>query len=371
MSKPGLFTLGVEEEFQIVDPETGELRSRVQEILEEGKMVLAENVKPEMHQSVVEMGTDICGDIKDAREQVTDLRSKLANLAASKGLRIAAAGTHPFSHWKDQKITDHSRYKEIITDMQQVARANLIFGLHVHVGLDEREIALHIMNAARYFLPHIFALSTNSPFWLGRNTGLKSYRSKVFDRFPRTGIPDYFGSIQEYDNFVNLLIKTGCIDDAKKIWWDIRVHPNFNTLEFRICDLPMRVDETICLAALMQGIVVKLYKLIKQNLGFRLYRRALIAENKWRAARYGIHARLIDFGKKEEVEFKSLAGELIEFIDDVVDELGSRDEVRYINKILENGTGADRQLKVWEKTNDIKKVVDLIIDETHKGLNLN
>ena len=301
MTEPGLFTLGIEEEFQIIDPESRELRSHIQQILEDGKMILAENVKPEMHQSVVEVGTNICKDIHDARQQVTRLRSDLAKLAMNKSLRIAAAGTHPFSHWKDQKITSHPRYKTIVTDMQQVARANLIFGLHVHVGVDDRETALHIMNAARYFLPHIFALSTNSPFWLGRNTGFKSYRSKVFDRFPRTGIPDYFNSLAEYDNFIRLLIKTNCIDDAKKIWWDIRAHPIFETLEFRVCDLPMRVDETIALAALMQAVVAKLHKLVKQNLGFRLYRRALIAENKWRAARYGIQGKLIDFGKQAEV----------------------------------------------------------------------
>ncbi|HMU42736.1 MAG TPA: carboxylate-amine ligase [Ignavibacteriaceae bacterium] len=368
MAKVNLFTLGIEEEFQIVDPETRELRSHIQQIMEDGKLILAENVKPEMHQSVVEMGTDICKDIKDARVQVTNLRKKIAALAKSKGLRIAAAGTHPFSHWKDQRITAHPRYKEIIEDMQQVARANLIFGLHVHVGLDDRETAIHIMNAARYFLPHIFALSTNSPFWLGRNTGFKSYRSKVFDRFPRTGIPDYFGSLAEYDNYVKLLIKTNCIDNGKKIWWDIRVHPVFETLEFRVCDIPMRVDETISLAALMQAVVVKLYKLIKQNLGFRLYRRALIAENKWRAARYGIHGKLIDFGKKEEVPFSALVEELLAFVDDVVDELGSREEINYVMNILKTGTGADRQLDVWEQTYDTKSVVDYIIEETHVGL---
>jgi carboxylate-amine ligase len=368
MAEEKLFTIGVEEEFQIVDTETRELRSHIQQILEDGKMLLAENVKPEMHQSVVEMGTDICQDINDAREQVSKLRKNLADLAKSKNLRIAAAGTHPFSHWKDQKITSHPRYKTIITDMQQVARANLIFGLHVHIGVNDRETALHIMNAARYFLPHIFALSTNSPFWLGRNTGFKSYRSKVFDRFPRTGIPDYFNSLSEYDNYINLLVKTNCIDDAKKIWWDIRAHPVFNTLEFRICDIPMRVDETIALAAIMQAVVAKLHKLIKQNLGFRLYRRALIAENKWRAARYGIEGKLIDFGKKEEVPYASLMKELLEFVDDVVDELGSREELKYVYKILEMGTGADRQLSIWEQSYDTKSVVDYIIEETHYGL---
>ena len=370
MTDPGLFTIGVEEEFQIVDPQTRELKSHIQQILDDGKMILAENVKAEMHQSVVEMGTDICRDIKDAREQVTKLRTNLAKLAMKNGLRIAASGTHPFSHWQDQKITEHPRYKEIVDDMQQVARANLIFGLHVHIGVEDREVAIHIMNSARYFLPHIFALSTNSPFWLGRNTGFKSYRSKVFDRFPRTGIPDYYNGVSEYDKFVDLLIKTKCIDNAKKIWWDIRVHPHFKTLEFRVCDIPMRVDETIALTAIMQAIVAKLHKLIKQNLGFRLYRRALIAENKWRAARYGINGKLIDFGKKEEVEFKILAGELLDFIDDVVDELGSRDEVNYIKKILEMGTGADRQIEIWNQTQDTKKVVDFIIEETHKGLNI-
>ncbi len=363
-----LFTLGIEEEFQIVDPESRELRSHIQQILEDGKLILAENVKAEMHQSVVEMGTDVCLDIDDARKQVTRLRRDLANLAKKNGLRIAAAGTHPFSHWKDQKITVHPRYKNIVSDMQQVARANLIFGLHIHVGVNDREVAIHIMNAARYFLPHIFALSTNSPFWLGRNTGFKSYRSKVFDRFPRTGIPDYFSSVSEYDNFINLLVKTNCIDNAKKIWWDIRVHPTFETLEFRVCDIPMRVDETIALAALCQAVVAKLHRLIKQNLGFRLYRRALIAENKWRAARYGISGKLIDFGKKEEVDTKALIDELLEFVDDVSDELNSRHELEYIRKILEYGTGADRQLEIWEQSYDTKAVVDYVIDETHLGL---
>ncbi len=370
MTENKLFTLGIEEEFQIIDPKTRELRSHIQQILDEGKMILQENVKPEMHQSVVEMGTNVCSNIKEARSEVIRLRTHLAKLAMKNELRIAAAGTHPFSHWKDQRISSDPRYKNIVEDMQQVARANLIFGLHVHVGLNDREVGIHIMNAARYFLPHIFALSTNSPFWLGRNTGFRSYRSKVFDRFPRTGIPDYFNSLSEYDNFVSLLVKTNCIDNAKKIWWDIRLHPTFETLEFRICDIPLRVDETIALAAIMQAIVAKLHKLIKQNLGFRLYRRALIAENKWRAARYGISGKLIDFGKKEEVPTKDLIHELLEFIDDVVDELGSRDEINYALKILETGTGADRQLEVWEQSYDTKNVVDFIIDETHFGLDL-
>ena len=365
---PTVFTLGIEEEFQIVDPETRELRSHIEQIIEQGKLILKENVKHEMHQSVVEMGTEICTNIQMARTEVIRLRSEVAKLAHKNGLRIAAAGTHPFSHWKDQRITEHPRYQQVVDDMQQVARANLIFGLHVHVGIDSRETGIHIMNAARYFLPHIFALATNSPFWLGRNTGFKSYRTKVFDRFPRTGIPDYFTSAGEYDNYVNMLIKTNCIDNAKKIWWDIRLHPFYGTLEFRVCDIPMRVDETIALAALMQAVVAKLYRLLKGNLGFRLYRRALISENKWRAGRYGISGKLIDFGKQEEVPTVDLIRELLEFVDDVVDELGSRKELEYINTMMANGTGADRQLKVWEQSYDLKAVVDYIIEETNYGL---
>lgn len=363
------YTLGIEEEFQIIDPESRELQSHVQAIFDEGKVLLKENFKPEMHASVVEIGTGICTNIQDARKEVTELRSTLAKLADQNNLRIAAAGTHPFSHWRDQAITDHPRYIEIVNEMQDAARANLIFGMHVHVGIANREIGIQIMNAARYFLPHIFALSTNSPFWLGRDTGFKSYRVKVFDKFPRTGIPDYYRSLSEYDSYINLLIKTNCIDNAKKIWWDIRTHPFFNTLEFRICDVQLRVDETIALAALIQAVVVKLHRLIQQNLGFRIYARALMMENKWRAARYGIHGKLIDFGKQIEVPFIELARELLEFIDDVVDELGSRQEINYIFKMIEQGTGADRQLKVWyDSCNNFKTLVDYIIEETYIGL---
>jgi carboxylate-amine ligase len=364
------FTLGIEEEFQIVDPVTRELKSHIEEILEAGKMVLKERVKPELHQSVVEVGTDICADVAGARKSVTALRTDLARLAQKAGLRIAAAGTHPFSHWIDQKISKGDRYQVVLQDLQQIARANLIFGLHVHVGMPDRETAIQLMNTARYFLPHIFALSTNSPFWVGRDTGFKSYRLQVFQRFPRTGIPDAFETVGEHDEYVNLLIKTGCIDNAKKIWWDIRLHPLFHTLEFRVCDIPMRVDETICLAAIMQAVIAKLHKLYRQNLGFRIYRSRLLAENRWRASRYGISGKMIDFGKQEEVETRSLIGELLEFVDDVVDDLGSRSELNYVQQILTQGTGADRQLEVYNRTKDLKAVVDYIITETHHGLDL-
>ncbi|SDH18474.1 carboxylate-amine ligase [Dyadobacter soli] len=362
------FTLGIEEEFQTIDPVTRNLRSHMSKLVEDGKITLKERVKAEMHQAVVEVGTNICHNIQEAREEVTYLRKMILDLAEKQDLQVAAAGTHPFADWVDQLITDDPRYDQIIDEMRDVARGNLIFGLHVHVGIESRNEGIQIMNAVRYFLPHIYALSTNSPFWCGRNTGFKSYRSKVFDKFPRTGIPDFFSSAAEYDEYVALLIKTNCIDNGKKIWWDIRVHPFFNTIEFRMCDVPMRTDETICLAAIMQALVAKIHKLHSQNLSFRPYRRMLINENKWRAARYGIQSKLIDFGKQQEVEYKILICELLEFIDDVVDELGSRKEIEYIHQILEMGTGADRQLAVFEQTGSLNAVVDYIVSETKIGL---
>src|SRR5215468_4745877 len=318
-----VFTLGIEEELQIIDPETRELHSHIQQILADGKIILKEQIKPELHQSIVEIGTEICSDARDARRQITALRTELAKVAAQHGLVIASAGTHPFSHWMDQLITVNDRYATLINDMQQVARVCLTFGLHVHVGIPDREEAIDIMNQARYFLPHLYALSVNSPFWLGQNTGLKAYRQMIFERFPRTGIPDAFESLSEYEDYLKLLVSTNCIDNAKKIWWDIRLHPFFNTIEFRICDAQSSVDDTIALAALMQAIVVKLHKLRQQNVTFRMYPRRLIDENRWRAGRYGIDGKLIDFGRKSEMDERDLLNELLEFVASEVDEFGT------------------------------------------------
>ncbi len=368
--KDHIFTLGIEEEFQIIDPETRELRSHIQEILADGTMFLKEHVKSEMHQSIVELGTEICSDAAGARQQVIELRSQLATLAGRDGLKIASAGTHPFSHWMDQLITADDRYATIVQDMQQIARANLIFGLHVHVGIPDREEAIDVMNQTRYFLPHLFALSVNSPFWLGQNTGLQSYRQMIFQRFPRTGIPDAFESLSEYEDYLELLVCTNCIDNAKKIWWDVRLHPFFDTIEFRICDAQSRVDDTIALAAVMQAIVAKLQKLRRQNVTFRMYPRRLIDENRWRAARYGINGKLIDFGRKCELDERDLLHEMLEFIAPEMDELGNHAEIAHVEKIMREGTGADRQLAVWERTQDMKAVVDQIVAETYEGLNV-
>lgn len=361
------FTLGVEEEYMVVDPVTRELTSHDQKIVELASQIIKDSVKAEMHQAVVEVGTGICRDVGEAYEEIRGLRKLVGEVASSLNLRIGAAGTHPFSHWSKQLITPNPRYDEIVQEMQEAARSNLIFGLHVHVGLEDKNMAIHIQNTVRYFLPHVYALSCNSPFWEGRNTGFKSFRTKVFDKFPRTGIPDHFNGWDDFKNYVNLLIKTNCIDNAKKIWWDVRVHPFFDTIEFRICDVPMRIEETIAITAVFQALVVKLYKLRLQNMSFIMYTRALINENKWRASRYGLDGRMIDFGKQVELDTRVLILELLDFIDDVVDELGSRDAINYIHTILEGGTGADRQLAVFQETGSLEKVVDYILKETMEG----
>ncbi|HMG72087.1 MAG TPA: carboxylate-amine ligase [Pyrinomonadaceae bacterium] len=358
------FTLGIEEEFQIVDPETRELRSHVTEFLDEGKMILGEQIKPEMIQSMIEVGTGICKNIQEARADISNLRGVIASLAEKNGLKIVAASTHPISRWQDQKIFDDERYELLVQELQTVARSLLIFGLHVHVGIPDRERQIHIMNASRYFLPHVLALTTSSPFWMGHNTGLKSYRSEIFKQFPRTDIPDHFDSYPGFQRYVELLVKTGCINDGKKIWWDCRPHPVFPTLEFRICDIPTRVDDTVAIAGLFQAIVAKLTKLIEKNLGFRLYRRMLIQENKWRAVRWGLEGKMIDFGKQKEVPTRDLVLELLDFVDDVLDDLGSRKEVEHIHTILQRGTSAEEQLRVYSETNDLKAVVDRLMELT-------
>jgi carboxylate-amine ligase len=361
------FTLGIEEEYQVIDPESRELISHDQQIVLEAEKHLSEQVKAEMHQAVVEVGTNICKDIKEARAEITHLRRSISEIANGLGFKIGAAGTHPFSEWEKQHITPNPRYDEIVMELQDTARSNLIFGLHVHVGIADKALALHLTNSMRYFLPHLYALSTNSPFWEGRNTGFKSYRSKVFDKFPRTGIPGVFNSLSEYESYVNLLVKTKCIDNPKKIWWDIRIHPFFPTLEVRICDVPLTIDETIAITAVIQALVAKLHKLKSQNLNFILYHRALINENKWRAGRYGLDGKMIDFGKECEVDTRVIMEELLEFIDDVVDDLGSRKEVEFVREMMKRGTGADRQLAVYEETRDLKKVVDYITEQTILG----
>src|SRR5262252_6539997 len=362
------FTIGVEEEFQIIDPETLELRSHVVQLISSAAARgVGDLVKQEMHQSIVETGTKICENVSELRLEMHRTRSELVMAAESTGLQVAAAGTHPFSSWIDQVISPGERYEHIVEEMGQLARSLLIFGMHVHVAMPDKQTTIDLMNGVRYFLPHLLALSTSSPFWMGRNTGLKSFRTTVFRRFPRTGVPEQFESWSAYENFINLLVKLNCIDNGKKIWWDVRPHPTFGTLEFRMCDVTTKVEEAVAIAALTQALVVKLHRLYKNNQSWRLYRRALIEENKWRAARYGIEGKLIDLGKEEEVPMRALIPELLELVDDVVDDLGSRNAVEYVNTILLEGTSAERQVRVYEQTGDLKAVVRHIVAETKAG----
>ncbi len=366
MSEPWL-TIGIEEEFQIVDQER-QLRAHIDQLIASLHEALGDQLKAEMMQSVVEVSTNVCANVDEARAEIVRLRSALAGALQPAGLRIASAGTHPFSHWQDQQVTERERYKILEEELQDVIRELLIFGLHVHVGIPDPQRRIEVMNEARYFLPHLLALSTSSPFWLGRATGLKSYRSVIWSRFPRTGIPPEFASLGEFTSYVDLLVKTRSIDDGKKIWWDVRPHAFFPTLEFRICDATTRVDETICLAALVQAICAKLLRLRERNLGFRKYMPGLINENKWRAIRHGIDGSLIDFGKQVEVPFRALALELLEFVDDVVDDLGSRSAVEYVHTILRDGTSADRQLRIYQETGHLHAVVDSVAAETMAGV---
>jgi glutamate---cysteine ligase / carboxylate-amine ligase len=362
------FTIGVEEEFQIIDPVTCELRSHVMQLVSAASPDILDQVKGEMHQSIVETGTRICDSVDDLRVEMHRTRGELVAAAERAGLQVAAAGTHPFSSWIDQVISPGERYQNIVEELQQLARSLLIFGMHVHVAMPDKQTTIDMMNMVRYFLPHLLALSTSSPFWMGRNTGLKSFRTTVFRRFPRTGVPEQFESWSAYENFINLLVKLNCIDNGKKIWWDVRPHPTFGTLEFRMCDVTTKVEEAVAIAALTQAIIVKLHRLYTGNMSFRLYRRALIEENKWRAARYGIDGKLIDFGKEVEVPMRELAVELLEFVDDVVDELGSRSAVEYVHTILREGTSAERQLRVFDQTGDLKAVVRHLVEETRGGV---
>jgi glutamate---cysteine ligase / carboxylate-amine ligase len=367
MKAPSL-TLGIEEEYQIIDPQTRELRSYITEILK-GDHIILEEIKPELHQSMVEIGSKVCRTPADVRNELVRLRGGVMDLAAKNGLAIVAAGTHPFSSWITQEITPLERYIGVKADLADLAQQLLIFGTHIHVGIEDKEFMIDAMNVSRYLLPHVLALSTSSPFWMGRRTGLKSYRSIIFKNFPRTGIPPIMRSYGDYNDVLQSLVRTNSIPDGSKIWWDVRPHHTYPTLEFRVCDVCTRVEEAVCCAAILQAVVAKLWKLRRDNMTYRIYPSTLIEENKWRTVRHGLDGKLVDFGKEQELPARELIREMLEwFIDDVVDELGSRREVEYAFKIMRDGTSADRQLATFDQTGDLKAVVDRLIAETAEGV---
>ncbi len=366
--KPPSLTLGVEEEYQIIDPTTRKLESYITQMLLEDHRVLTQ-VKPELHQSIVEVGTVVCQTPAEVRTELVELRRGVMELAGRKGLKIAAAGTHPSAHWHEQEITQLDHYKNTQKDMAQLAEQLLIFGTHVHIGIEDRDFLIDACNVARYFLPHLLCLSSSSPFWMGRNTGLKSYRSVIFRSFPRSGVPRVLNSWYDYENYVETLVLAGSIPNASKIWWDVRPHYKYQTLEFRVCDVCTRVDEAVCIAAILQALIAKLWKMRRDNTTFRIYSADLIDENKWRAVRYGLEGKMVDLGREEELPARTLIREIVEgFIADVVDELGSRREVEYVYRILNEGTSADRQLATFERTGNLHDVVDQLIAETAEGV---
>lgn len=382
MMTPPSLTVGIEEEYQIIDPETRELKSFISQFMEskEGaveirKGELKAGVKPELHASMVELGTPVCHNVAELKTALMAQRAAIFELAAERGLQIAAASTHPFSHWLGQEISPYERYTKTVEDHQVIAQRMLIFGMHVHVGVEDRDFAIDCMNTVRYTLPHILALTTSSPFWSGRYTGMKSYRSIVFEDLPRTGLPEEFASWAAFDRFVQRLVNTGCIADGSKIWWDVRPHYAFPTLEFRVSDICTRAEEAVAVAALLQAIVAWMWDLRKRNMTFRTYRRDLIAENKWRALRDGLDGKMIDFGKGEEVATRELVRELLLLVDEQIEQLGSRNEVEVIYRILEEGTSADRQVRVYQEHGGdansreaLRAVVDHLVRETAEGI---
>lgn len=364
------FTIGIEEEFQLVDRQTGQLSPGIHTLLEKGQSIFGEQIKAEMLQPTVELISDIMPDIPTARDEMRRSRAKLARFLREENLALVSAGTHPTALWQDASRSQFERYKELEEEFQDVARAILIFGLHVHVDTGNQVNAVALMNQVRTWLPHLLAISSNSPFWTGRNTGLKSYRSVVWKPFPRSGVPEVFPAWSDFDNYVQTLVKTNCIDNGKKIWWDIRPHPFFNTIEFRICDMPATIDDTIALAALCQALVAKLTWLNRKNLWVPILSNHFIEENKWRAMRFGLDAEVIEFVQGRRGSMRESIMELLDFVDDVVDDLGSRLEMNYLLTLLEDsrGTGADRQLAVFQETGSMDAVNQFLMQQTMQGI---
>ncbi len=364
------FTIGIEEEFQMVDRQTGQLRPHIHTILEKGQSIFGEQIKAEMLQSMVEINSDIMPDIPTAREEMRTMRAKLAQLVGEEGLALISAGTHPAALWQNECRSEYGRYAELEDELQDVARSILIFGQHVHIGVENQETAVTLMNQVRTWLPQLLAISTNSPFCAGRYTGLKSYRSVVWKPFPRSGVPEVFPSWSDFDNYVQALIRTGCIDNGKRIWWDIRPHPFFSTIEFRIFDMPATIDDTIAIAALCQALVAKLTWLNKNNLWAPMLSCHFIEENKWHAMRSGLDAEVIDFAQGRRLSMRDAISELLDFVDEVVDDLGSRQEMNYLRKLLEDprGTGADRQLAVYQETGSMDAVIQFLMQQTMQGI---
>ena len=371
------FTLGVEEEYLLVDKETrGLVIDPPETLMAEAEAKCGSQVTAELLRSQIEVGTKVCKNIQEAHEDLAKLRRSIIEVADHHGLAPIAASTHPFSSWKEQKHTEKDRYSRLTHEMQGAARRLVICGMHVHVGIDDDELRIDLMNQMSYFLPHLLALSCSSPFWLGQDTGLKSYRLTIFDALPRTGIPERFASRAEYERHVAILTNAGLIDDSTRIWWDLRPSGRYPTLETRIMDVCTRLDDTIALASLLACILRMLFRLRTRNQRWRLYTPMLIRENRWRAMRYSFDEGLIDLAKGRVVPFEELISELCSLVSEDAKALGCEKEIKGIHDILSRGTSAHRQLKDYELErasgasveDSLKSVVDTLIADTAEGL---
>lgn len=376
MSSPSLpaspasrFTLGIEEEFQLVDRQTGQLSPRVLTLLELGGEQFGDKIKSEMLQSTIELITGVCPTITAARLELQHLHTALLQLVRQEGLTLISAGTHPGDSWQEQLSTPDPRYRAIEEELQDVVRALLIFGLHIHVGVEQPELAITLMNQLRTWIPHLLALSSNSPFWNGRYTGLKAYRPVIWKPFPRSGISEPVASWNDFEAYVKTLVHAGIIDNAKMIWWDIRPHPFFNTIEFRVCDMPSSVEDTLALAALCQALVARLSWMHARGMSIPILPRHYIDENKWRAMRHGLDAEIIDFTRGRKLRMRDDIRDLLDFVDDMLDDLGSRREIDYLRALLDDprGTGADRQIAVYQQTGNVQAVTQYLMQQTLQG----
>jgi len=374
ITKP-LLTIGIEEEYFLVNKDTRDLASNPpEEMLQRCQAEYGEQISPEFIQSQIEIGTKVCTTISEARSELIKLRSAVSEIASEYNIAPIAASSHPYAKWREQKHTERERYKMLADDFQVVANRMLIGGMHIHFGIDDKDLRIDLMNQFGYFLPHLLALSCSSPFWLGSNTGLECYRLTVFNDMPRTGLPTRFDSFAEYERNVNVLIDAGIIEDSTQIWWDIRPSGRYPTIELRIMDVCTTMEDTLSIAALAQALFHMLYRFRTENKRWRVYRKMLLSENRWRAMRYGLQGSLLDFAKGELTPMSELIEELIDMVKDDAAELGCLEEVVNCRNILQRGNSAHRQVKIYkqslaagdEKSLALKKVVDWLILETVK-----
>lgn len=371
------FTIGIEEEYLVVDRETRDLiKAPPDSMWKALENILGSQVSPEFLKAQIEVGTKVCSTVAEARQDLARMRKGLNAVVNEYGAAIIASSTHPFANWSEQETTEDPRYMRLASDYQQVARQLVICGMHVHVGIEDPHLRIDLMNQVKYMLPHMLALSTSSPFWAGQPTGLLAYRLVIFQNLPRTGVPEEFASWGEYERTVQILVDAGLIEDGTKLWWDIRPSSRYPTLEMRVSDVCTRLDDAMTVAALYQTLLAYLYRLRRENQRWRTYSPMMIEENLWRAQRYGVEGSLVDFGRGELVPYTDLVEEFIEILAQDAVEFGVRDELRHMRTIVKEGTSAHRQLETYQEAikngaderDALNAVVDALIEDTMYGL---